>query len=257
MLGPTLVLALAAAAGEVPYAPGERTEYTVEYLGITMGKARLALGRPEGALLPVFLEAKTTGVGTVYALREQLSTLLDAATGLPRSATIEAWEGSYHHVDTTRFDRAANEAVVRQRGKYDHTYEVSVAPETVEFLGLVFRLRGMPLAPGVQRVFSVLQGKDVRPVTVDVLGRELVETPEGRLPCLKVKIPTGLTGRFAEKDPTYVWFSDDARRVVVRISTHFAIGRMVVALRSYEAGRSDSTAGQQAARRGAQPSGLP
>ena len=44
-------------------------------------------------------------------------------------------------------------------------------------------------------------------------------------------------GKFSEKNPTYVWFSDDPRRVVVQISSDFAIGRANARLVHYQPGQ--------------------
>jgi hypothetical protein len=53
-----------------------------------------------------------------------------------------------------------------------------------------------------------------------------------------VRVPTGLTGKVAEKSPTFIWFSDDARRAVVRISADFSIGRANALLTAYTPGKA-------------------
>jgi hypothetical protein len=70
-----------------------------------------------------------------------------------------------------------------------------------------------------------------------VVKRESVRTEAGRFAAVKVRVPTGFDGKFSEKNPTYVWFSDDVRRVIVKISTDFAIGRAEAELTSYQPGR--------------------
>ncbi len=244
VLGPAIAAAVAlAASGALPHAPDERMEFAIHYLGVRMGKARISVGRTEGPLLPVFLEARSTGVMSFFTLREQLATYLDLETGLPRSASIDAVEGGYRHTDTTDFDREAGKAKVRERGKFDRTYVVDVPPETLDFVALVFRLRTLPLDPGSRHEFSVLSGRTVAKVVAEVTGRETVSTGAGEFSALKVRVPTSFSGKFSEKHPTYVWFSDDERRIVVRITTEFAIGRATAGLVSYQpgsrAGRAD------------------
>ncbi|WP_248362554.1 DUF3108 domain-containing protein [Anaeromyxobacter oryzae] len=235
----TMAIALSLATQAVPYAPEERMDFSIEYLGVTMGKARIAVGRPEGGALPVLLLARTSGLVSVVDVREQLSSVLDVETGLPRTFTLDAVEPGYKHTDVARFDRASNKAIVRQKGKYDNTYEIDVPPDTVDFVAMVFRLRTLPLEPGATHDFPVLVGKDVAKVTATVEARETISTPAGKFATVRVRVPTGMTGKFSEKNPTYVWFSDDARRIVVRITTDFAIGRAKAELSGYQPGKPD------------------
>ncbi len=236
MISSALSIVLAATTAAVPFAPGERMEFSITYLGITMGKARISVGNPEGPVLPVFLEARTAGIASIVTVRDQLATYLDVETGLPRWSSLDAVESGYRHTDTAHFDRAAGKANVRLKGKYDNTYVVDAAPDAVDFVALVFRLRVLPLETGARHEFQVLAGKTVSRVVAEVLGRETLSTKAGTFATVKVRVPTGFTGQFSEKDPTIVWLSDDPRRIVVRIATEFAIGHATAGLVSYRPG---------------------
>lgn len=237
MLAPMLALAVATAPAVLPFAPEERMEYSVHYLGVRVGKARISVGRPEGDILPVFLETGTAGIVRIVNVRQQLATYLDVETGLPRSASLDAHESGYHHTDTAVFDRAAGKATVRQQGKFDNTYVIDVPADTVDFVALVFRLRALPLEAGGRHDFNVLAGRKVNQITAEVVARERVDMGSGgRFETVKVRVPTGFTGKFSEKNPTYVWFSDDPRHLVVQIQTEFSIGRATARLTEYEPG---------------------
>jgi hypothetical protein len=213
-------------------------DFKVEWAGLPVGKARIWVGQPAGQLVPVFLQAQTAGLVGFVTVRQMLSSNLDAATGLPRSFMLDALEpGDYRHSDHVRYDREAGTATVRQKGKFDKTYDLEVPPGTLDFVALVFRLRALPLEPGAKHEFPVLSGRKVTVVTTEVLGRERVETKAGGFDAVKVKVPTGFDGKFQEKSPTFLWLSDDARRLVVRISTDFAVGRGVADLVAYRPGK--------------------
>jgi hypothetical protein len=218
--------------------PDEQMDFVIDWVGVKMGKARIAVGRPAGQLVPIFLQAQTAGVVGFITVRQQLQSNLDAETGLPRSSSLDALEpGNYHHTDTARYERGDGKAIVREKGKYDNTYEVPVPPGTLDFLALVFRLRVLPLELGARHEFPVLSGRKVAQVVAEVVARETVETRAGTFQAFKVKVPTGFDGKFTEKSPSYVWLSDDARRVVVRLSTDFAIGRANADLVAYQPGQ--------------------
>jgi hypothetical protein len=242
----TILLALSAAQAPSRPAPGgavparwtgEKMEFTIGYLGITAGRARIVVGRREGSLLPVFLEARTSGPGAaVVDFRQQLATYLDVATGLPRRATMLSIEPQYRRTVTTRFDRDAGTATVQTRGRHVRAQEVAVPGGALDFVALVFQLRARPLAPGERHTFHVLSGTRLAEVVVEVQGRERLETASGERAAVKVRVPTDFSGRFSEKSPTYVWFSDDAQRIILRIQTEFAIGAAAAKLVSYDRG---------------------
>jgi len=231
-----LLLALLGAAGAPRLVPHERMEFAIDYKGVRLGKAELFLGSAGGGVIPAFLQTRTTGVAAIVTLRQQLSSNLDRATGLPRSNSLDAVEGNYRHSDTAAFDRTANTATVRERGKHDNTYVVAVPPGTTDFLAMVYRLRALPLEVGAKHEFDVLAARRVSRIEAEVVAREPVDTSMGELPALKVRVPTSFEGEFQEKNPTFIWFSDDARRIVVRLSTDFAIGRATARLVSYSPG---------------------
>jgi Protein of unknown function (DUF3108) len=214
----------------------ESMEFTISYLGLQAGRARISVGQREGALLPVFLEARTSGIGAVIDFRQQLASYLDVASGLPRSSSMLSVEPTYRRTVTTRYDRDAGIATVRTRARRERVNEVPVPKDAVDFVALVFRLRTLRLEPGDSHAFAVLSGTRLAKVVAAVEGREKVETPAGTFPAVKVRVPTGFSGRFSEKNPTYVWFSDDARRAIVRLETDFAVGGAVAELTSYRGG---------------------
>jgi len=258
MIVPTLAVALAVALGAppaqeplpdppappaplaaaVPWLPGERMEFVIEYLGLTMGKAAISVGGATDGAAPLEISSRSAGLMSVVTFRQTLVSELDVVTLLPRSSVLDAAEpGGYKHTDTARFDRAAGTATVREKGKYDNTYEFEVPEGTLDFVALIFRLRTLPLPDGATTSFKVLAGRKVSTVVASVVKHELVKTDAGRFQAVKVRVPTGFDGKFSEKNPTYVWFSDDARRVVVRISTDFAIGRAEAELVRYQPGQ--------------------
>jgi hypothetical protein len=226
-----------AALERPPYAPGERMGFSINYLGMRMGTATISVSLPQGPLLSVELEAHTTGLaGAFYAFREKLVSTLEPETGLPVVGVVDTDERGWRHRDTTRYERREGLATVRGEGKSISTDVLAVEPGTVDFIALVFLLRRMPLEPGATHTFSVLSGTTLRAVVTEVMRRETVRTNAGTFPTVKIRVPTGFSGKFSEQRPTYLWLSDDARRIVVRIATDFSFGGAVAELVSYRPG---------------------
>jgi hypothetical protein len=232
----SLALALLAATGTPRLVQNERMEFAIDYKGIRLGKAQLYVGPTDGSVVSAFLQSGTTGVASVITMRQQLASHIDRDTGLPRSTSLDAVEGNYRHSTYAAFDRVANKATVRKSGKTSRTWVVDVPPDTVDFVAMVFRLRSLPLEPDSRHAFDVLAGRVISRIVVEVAGRERVSTGIGEIDAVKVRVPTNFKGEFEEKRPTFVWFSDDPRRMIVRISAEFAIGRATATLVSYDPG---------------------
>jgi hypothetical protein len=257
MLGPTLAVALTLALGQavappplpapaetapgpapaLPWNPGEQMDFEATYLGFTIGKSRMSVGPVEDGAVLVQLASGPAGLSSALKFHQTLQSTLDLATLLPRSSVHDASEpGGYKHTDTTRHDRAAHKATVREKGRFDNTYEIDVPPEALDFLSMVFRLRTLPLPDGASHSFQVLAGRKVTTVVATVVKREQVKTDAGKFAAIKVRIPTRFDGKFSEKSPTHVWFSDDERRVVVKLSVDFAVGSGYAELVRYQPG---------------------
>jgi hypothetical protein len=261
MLGPTLAVALTLALGQAvesppapapaaappapapapayPWHPGEQMDFEATYLGFTIGKSRMSVGPVEDGAVLVQLASGPAGLSSALKFHQTLQSLLDLATLLPRSSVHDASEpGGYKHTDTTRHDRASHKATVREKGRFDNTYEIDVPPEALDFLSMVFRLRTLPLPDGATHSFQVLAGRKVTTVVATVVKRERVKTDAGKFAAIKVRIPTRFDGKFSEKSPTHVWFSDDERRVVVKLSVDFAVGSGYAELVRYQPGQA-------------------
>jgi hypothetical protein len=212
-------------------------DLAVEYQGLPIGKGRIQVEPAAGSVQLVRLEAQTTGLVSVIKLKQLLTSTLDLTTGLPRTSAIHSVENDYRSSTTTDYDREKNRAVVVKRGRSLHRDEIDVPADALDFLALVFRLRMLPLAAGATHEFHVLAGRNVSKVVAQVVDHETVSTRAGRFPAWKVRVPTNFSGEFSEKKPTYVWLSDDGRRLVLRISVELGIGRVAAELSGYDPGQ--------------------
>ncbi|HET6437639.1 MAG TPA: DUF3108 domain-containing protein [Anaeromyxobacter sp.] len=250
-LVPLFLATVLGASHPAPYSSGEQMRFGINFLGMRMGTAQIAVGDEAEGLVPLDLEAHTTGVaGAFYGFREKLTSRVDPETGLPRLFVIDTHERNWKHLDTTEYRRDAGKAVVIEQGKTTSRTEVPIEPDTLDFVALVFQLRRLPLEPGLRHVFSVVSGTEhPHQVIAEVMDRQVITTRAGTFATLKVRVPTGFTGKFSERSPTYLWLSDDVRRVVVRIATDFSFGGAVAELLSYRPGGEapSSTAESQGA----------
>ena len=235
----TLALLLncaAARAEELPFQPGEQMDFAVAWLRIPTGKARLSLGRPEGAIWPMILQARTDGIASIADVRQHLVSFWDPATHLPRGSDLQAVELGYRHADRSRFDREAGKVFVSVQGRSLSEKTFDVPADAQDFMSAFLWLRLQPLAPGQRHEIPVFATDKNFTLVAEVLGREELEVPAGRFATLQVRIQTAFEGKFRTNRDSILWLSDDPRHLLVQASADFAIGSLVARLAAYTPG---------------------
>ena len=100
----------------------------------------------------------------------------------------------------------------------------------------LYYVRALPLDTGrtydIERYFI----PEKNPVTLQVARREQVEVPAGKFAAVVVKpiIKTG--GIFSKNGRAEIWFTDDDRRLMVRMETHVVFGTLQLQLREFQGG---------------------
>ncbi len=219
------------------FAPGEEIVLSLDYLHVHAGVVKLVLGRPEGAIWPVICQARTDGAASLLDIREHFVSYWDAETRASRGSELNALEIGDRHTDRARFDPDGGKAVVQivRKGRLrESTHDV---PRGVQDLAsaLLF-LRLQRLEPGARFEIPVFHGTSTFALQAVVQARERVETPAGPFDALRVQLRLGLRDRFETRRDSYLWLTDDARHVPVRMTADFAVGSMTATLSSYRPG---------------------
>jgi hypothetical protein len=219
------------------FGPGEQIDFTIDYLGMRTGEARILVGQAEGPVWPVITQARTDGLASIIDIREHLVSYWDSSSRLPRGSDLKAIEVGDRHNDSARFDRDTGKAtirIVRKGQKVENTYPLD--PLAQDFASALLWLRLQPLGEDARFEIPVFTTKGTFQLHASVVGRETVVTPAGTFSAWKVQVRTAFDGQFASKRDTFVWFSADENRVPVRVSADFALGSVVVNLAAYRPG---------------------
>ncbi|HQR30604.1 MAG TPA: DUF3108 domain-containing protein [Anaeromyxobacteraceae bacterium] len=219
------------------FAPGETVEFTIDYLGIKMGDARIVVGQAEGPVWPIIAQGRSGGLASIVDIREHFVSYWDSEARIPRGSDLRALEIGDRHDDSARFDRDNGKATIRitRKGKREEkTYPLD--PSSQDFASSIFWLRTQPLAEDARFDIPVFTTKGTFILQAAVVGRERVESRAGVFDCWKVQVRTAFEGHFEAKRDTFIWFSADENKVPVRVSAEFAVGSVVVNLASYQPG---------------------
>jgi len=111
-----------------------------------------------------------------------------------------------------------------------------IAPLSHDTLSALFFLRSRPLDEGaVFTIPIVSEGKSWEAV-VTVVRREMLDTPIGKVPTVVVKPEMKFQGILKKQGDSFIWLTDDDRRLVVRLEAKVKIGTVIGVLKKVEAG---------------------
>jgi len=104
-------------------------------------------------------------------------------------------------------------------------------------LSALFYLRTVPLPIGAKFNFPIVSEGNHWDAEITVVRREIMTTPMGRIQTVVLKPETKFQGVLKRTEgDSFIWLSDDDRRVVVRLEAKVKIGTIVAALRQWSPG---------------------
>lgn len=171
-------------------------------------------------------------IDTVYPVRNRVeSTVLPASLAPLRyfKRAKEGW-GDPREVEVL-FDPEAGTSRYFRNGELKKELLVPVGVQDPLSCFYAYRLRPLPDDRAV--VLDITDGKKLVTGTVRVLGRETVETPAGSFSTVKIEPRIEGIGGIFKKSPgarIFVWLTDDARRMPVRLQSKVIVGSFVAEL---------------------------
>lgn len=226
-----------AAEMKVPFRPGETLTYNVGWSTyFTAGTAtmrvqeRRALGGNRAAYVLVAEGKPGTILSSLYDLYYKAETQLDTRTLLPLTASVFSKEGTRTRLKTTHFKGAGRTADYELRTSNVTRRRLAVQPFTQDALSAIYVIRTLPFkAPDMLRM-PVASGGDVYRVTLHYGPPETVTTAAGTFQAWKVTINAiDQDGKPASRGMA-VWFSNDARKLPVKMEAALAVGSFTLTL---------------------------
>ncbi len=120
---------------------------------------------------------------------------------------------------------------------YSETKEFApMRPFSQDSLSALYFLRTQPLPDGaVLTVPVVSEGKEWEAI-VTVVRRERVSSPMGKVNAIVLKPETKYQGVLQKRGDSFLWLTDDDRRIVLRLEAKVKIGTVVASLQKFEPG---------------------
>jgi hypothetical protein len=115
--------------------------------------------------------------------------------------------------------------------------------EPLDDVSFIYYARTLPLAIGETYTIPRYFREDGNPVVLNVLRRETITVPAGTFNTIVVQPIIQTDGLFGRGGRAELYFSDDARRILVQLRSRVpVVGSLVLNLRSFTPGQSSGAA---------------
>jgi hypothetical protein len=225
----TLLFANAFAEMPVSAFKGERLEYDVFWIGMVVGHSSIEiLPTTDPGLLALRTAAQANkSIQSIYPVLDTLQSLLDPKTGLPVQFRKSQREGGYSAEIRIDFRRAQSFAKVSStiKGEAKPDTTVSLAGDEYDLLSAYQRVRGSDLEPGRSQYLSMVDNrKKFASLEIRCVRRENLKMDTGYVRTLLVEPKLHGDALFAAKGKLFMWVTDDAWHIPVRMESKIKLG---------------------------------
>lgn len=222
----------APAPGSVAFGIGEQMVYDVKFGFINVGTARM----------------EVIGIDTLRG-RKVWHTKLEIEGGIPGYRVhdileswidVETFNSLRHRQETVEGKRERTKVyeIMPERGvfKEDDKPERPTVAQPLDEGAFIYFVRNQALQVGKTYDFPRYFIPDRNPVTVIVDRRQKMTVPAGTFQTVVVKPIIKSKGIFSQNGRAEIWFTDDDRRLMVRMETHVVFGTISLQLREFTQG---------------------
>lgn len=229
-----------AATAEAIFDRGETLEYSLSWMGITGGKATLSVvADGAGHLLIHSLAESSPSFNRIYKVRDEIQSKVEKETFSTVHFRKFLQEKKRTKDVTTTFDYEKGFATRRDK-------QIPIQKPLFDPLSTVYYIRKLDLVPGRRYTATIIADSKVYSPEIVVVKRETLRTEAGTFRTVMVEPKLKHGSLFREGDSRlFIWYTDDARKIPVRIRSELSFGSIVASLRAIRAGAPAGTAGQR------------
>lgn len=201
----------------------EELVYRVDFIGITMGYARFRYqGKVSIAGKPAYhlnVRAWTSGVlSYIFPINETIDYYLDAESLAPIRQEFTKRESEKD--DVALYNQETGRITYRYRQSGEIRKEVDTVPSVYDPVSVAYYFRWRDLG-AENRPRNVYAGRKLYQISSRVLGNERIRTDHGEVDTIVVLPLIRRGGKPDDKGDLKIWFSNDERRVPVRLYAKF------------------------------------
>jgi hypothetical protein len=221
----------------LPFQPGERLEFLINWMGMNAGKAIMEVGKEveirEARAFHITSIARSNDfISRFFPVEDRIETFIDTENLFPLKFMIHQREGRRVKEREVQYDQTRHKAVQLEEGK-EEIFDIEPKAQDALSALYFFRTLNTP-APGESAIIKVHEGGKNWDLEVKVLGKESLDTPVGPFNTVKTVVMARYEGVFLNKGDITVWFTDDNRHLPVQMESKVVIGSVKALLVSKE-----------------------
>jgi hypothetical protein len=215
---------------------GEVVEYRIHYGSVTAGTAKLEV-KPEPVVINGHKCFHMVGQGVsaktfslFFKVNDRYETFVDMESLIPYKFKRKIDEGSFKHYSEVEFDQVKHKAYERSTTVPGPViYDVPPYIQDVMSAFYFARTQDYTTAkPGDVYKFQNFIDKAVHDLDVLFMGREVIEVGGIKYKTVKLKPLVREGGIFTHEGEMFLWISDDANRIPIRVESGLVIGSVQV-----------------------------
>lgn len=210
---------------------GETLDYTVTWMKVTGGTARMTIAPDGEDRYRITSVARSSGsLGRLFKIRDEIETIVareDFST-LRYTKRLDERGDKMHEVTVIE------DGVATRTRKKVRT--LKVPRPVLDPISVIHHVRKYDLTPGKTYELTLYSDLKLYTVHAKVIRRETVTTPAGTFAAVLVEPEMITTTGTPREERLFIWYTDDARRLPVRIRTEVKFGSVTATLRSVTSG---------------------
>lgn len=158
-----------------------------------------------------------------YKVEDSIEVLVDNSSYLPFIYRLDLREGRHRKDREVLYLREMGKIVLNNRHK-DEIKEFDAEGAIYDPISAFYRVRDMDMEVGNPLFVRVFDNGKLYDVEVQVLKKEKVRVPAGTFDTVVVKPILKSEGIFMRKGDVYIWLTDDARKIPVKMKSKVKVG---------------------------------
>ena len=199
--------------------------YTLGFRFVNVGKATISSEVDENNELTInTLVASSKFLDHLYKVRDEIKLIVNPNDYSLKAIEKKVHEGSWKKTYSAVID--SNLSIIT-KDKITENDNLLFDP-----ISIIYNLRQKNLNQGDKYNYHVLGIDEIKALTTKVIGQEKIKVPAGKFNCIKV-MPYSSDGEeiFKENGSMTAWFSNDEKRIPVKIELKTNIGNMILKLK--------------------------
>jgi hypothetical protein len=212
------------------YVEGETLDYNLSWLKITGGTARMTIS-PQGEESFRITSAahSSPSFSRIFKVRDMIETTV-ARNDFSTLRYVKRLDEEDDKIEEVTVVEDGVATRTRKKVK-----KIKVPRPVFDPISVIYLLRMRDLTPGRVYDFDLIADGKLYTVHARVVRREKVQTAAGTFNCVRVE-PQMISGGVERDERLFLWYTDDERKLPVRIRTEIKVGAITATLRGFSAG---------------------